>query len=94
MSLSSPAYNLKQVYHATIAPYLYICNVIWGGAAYIHVDKLFRLQKKKTIRVFSNADFLEHTQSLFIKQKIMNIEKICECMCCIHVFKNHNQSKW
>ena len=72
LSLRSPAYILKRVYHAIIVPYLYYCNVIWGGTANIHVDKLFRLQKT-AIRVISNTDFLEHTQPLFIEENIMNI---------------------
>ena len=90
MSLSSPAYILKQVYHAIVAPYLNYCNLIWGGAASIHIDKLFKLQKR-AIRVISNAGFLDHTQPLFIKENITNIYKLYEYMCCIHVSKNRDR---
>ena len=70
MSMSSAAYILKQVYHASVAPYLNYCNSIWGGAANIHVDKLSRLQKR-AIRVTSKEGFLDHTQLLFIKENII-----------------------
>ena len=90
MPLSSAAYILKQVYHAKIAPYLYYWKIIWEETANIHVDKVFRLQKR-SIGVVSNAGFLEHTQPLFIKENIMNIYKIYERICCTYVFENRDQ---
>ena len=79
MSLSSPAYILKQVYHAIVAPYLNYCNLIWGGAANIHVDKLFRLQKR-AIRVISNAVFWTISNQCLSKRIILtftNSMNIC-----------------
>ena len=80
---------LKQDYHTRVAPYLYYCNVTWEGAVKILVDKLFRLQKGAN-RVVSNAEFLEQTQPIFIKENVTNICIIYEIMCCIYVFKNRD----
>ena len=56
----------------------------------MHVDKLFRLQKR-AIREITNAGFLDHTQPLLIRENIFNIYKLYENMCCLYVFKNRDR---
>ena len=34
------------IYYTLIYPYLIYCNLVWGGAASVHLNKLLLLQKK------------------------------------------------
>jgi len=56
MSLCLPKAILKQIYHAIVLPYFTYCNIIWGGAANCHIEKLLKLQKR-AVRVITDSSY-------------------------------------
>jgi len=89
LSSNSPSYIVRQVYHAIVLPYLSYCNVIWGGTAKCHLDKLLILQKR-AVRIVSNAGYRDHTEPLFKSESLLNIYKLYKFMCCLYVFKKRD----
>ena len=65
------------------------CNVIWGGAAQIHYNKILLLQKR-AVRILSGAEYLAHTDPLFTRLKLLRIQGIYEYSCCMYVFRNRH----
>ena len=89
ISLSCPKFIVRRLYYAFILPYMNYCNIIWGGAAKVHLDKLLKLQKR-AVRIITGSSYLEHTAPLFKQLEFLKIDEIYRFSCCIHVFKNRN----
>ena len=89
ISLCSPKFILKCLYNSLVLPYLMYCNVIWGGAAEIHVNKLLLLQKR-AVRILAGAEYLSHSDPLLIQLNLLKIQGIYEYSCCLFVYKNIN----
>jgi len=78
---------LRNLYYAFIYPYLIYCNLVWGGAAPVHVNRLLLLQKK-AVRTITGSEFLDHSEPLFIKTGILKMEQIYKYLCCLYYFDN------
>ena len=68
-----PINILRMIYNAIIAPFLDYGISIWGSAANIYLDRLFKLQKR-AIRIVYHSPFLAHTSSIFYSLKLLNIK--------------------
>ena len=89
-------YKLKQngapknvlicMYYSLFYPYLLYGNLIWGKTYRVHINKLLILQKK-IIRIISGAEFLAHTNPLFVDCKILKIEELFTYLCGIQAYK-------
>ena len=70
-----PTNILRMIYNAIIAPFLDYGISIWGSAANIYLDRLFKLQKR-AIRIVNHSPYLAHTSSIFYSLKLLNIYDI------------------
>ena len=66
------------------------CNGIWGAASINNLKKIFLLQNR-AVRVFNNADFLDHSSPLFKQSNILRIDDIYKMTCCLIAFA-HTQT--
>ena len=89
LSLNVPKHLLKNLYFSFISPYLEYCNVIWGNASNIHLNRILILQKR-AVRVISFSSRLEHCVPLFQEYGIMTIKNIFRMRCALHAFNNIN----
>ena len=62
---------------------------MWGGAANVHLSRIFLLQKK-ILRCIFNVGYREHTAPLFMESKIMTIYQLNDYMVCIFMYKYHH----
>jgi len=87
ISLFSTESFLKRVDHALVFPYRTKCNLIWGGAGKTYITKILILQKR-SVRINTNSEYLSHTEPLFKRLEILNIECYYNYSCCLFVVKN------
>lgn len=66
---------LKTLYFSLIHPYLSYCNIIWGNASNLALNKLTILQKR-ALRLISHSKFRDHTSPLFKQLKILKLSDI------------------
>ena len=69
--------------------YLTYCNIIWGNASLIALQKLTVLQKR-AIRIICRAKFLAATSPLFRKQNILKLSDINKLQMAMFVYKTQN----
>ena len=84
-----PEFALKCIYNAHVSSILNYCNVIWANTFHTHLIPLIRIQKR-IIRNIARTDFFAHTQPLFTRLKILNIEAIGKQHLAIYFFKNRD----
>ena len=60
-----------------ILPDLNYCIILWGSCASYLFQKVFVLQKK-VVRIITNSSYNAHTDTLFVKLKILKLEYIYE----------------
>ena len=77
---------LTMLYNALILPYINYCNVVWGNCNKTKVNVIFLLQKK-AIRICTNSHYLEHTDSLFLRLKVLKVDDIHKFQTAIFMFK-------
>ena len=83
-----PEFILLKLYYSLIYPYIIYCNTIWGGTNYRYISPLIILQKR-AIRIISGADYLAHTNPLFIQSDILKVIDIHNYLLAIHMFKSY-----
>lgn len=70
-----PANVKRTLYYALLNSHLYYCASVWGNTTLTNLHKLTLIQKK-ALRTIENATFLEHTDPLFRKYRIIKSDKI------------------
>ena len=70
-----PRSSLITLYHTMIQPYLYYCNIIWGGASLLALNKLVSLQKR-ALRLITCSYFRSSSNPLFIKLGILKLQNV------------------
>lgn len=63
---------LHTLYCSLILPYLTYCVEVWGNNYKTSIQSLFHLQKK-VIRIIHKAGYLDHTNPLFLKSKLLKM---------------------
>ena len=81
-----PLFILRMIYMALVYSHINYCILVWGSADNIHLEQLFKLQKK-AIRLITNSHYLEHTAPLFKSLKLLNIYKVYELNCILFIYK-------
>jgi len=81
--------TLINLYYSFIYPYLIYCNHVWGNACKSYLEPLFRLQKK-IVRIICGVKPREHTEGLFLKLKLLKLEKINTYLVSRLMFKVHH----
>ena len=81
-----PEYVLKLMYHAHVNSILNYCNIIWANTYPTHLIPLLRIHKR-IIRNIARADFLAHTEPLFKKLGLLNLEGIRKLSLALHFYK-------
>jgi len=61
---------LTTSYFTMIHPYFLYCNVVWGGACKLAINKLICLQKR-AVRLWTHSTFRAHCNPLFIRLGIL-----------------------
>ena len=90
LSVCTPENVLRSLYNSLISPYLMYCNLIWGNAADVHLNRLLMLQKR-ALRIITFSEYLAHTEELFKQLNIPKIHDIHKYSCCLYVFSNKNK---
>jgi len=63
------------IYHSLIYPYIIYAVPIWGNAANISIDTIYKLQKR-VVRYITFKDSHTHSAPLFKSLNILNIQDI------------------
>ena len=78
--------TLISLYYSLIYPYIIYCNIIWGGTYSSHLTPLLILQKK-IVRIITGADYLAHSNPLFLQAKILKVQDVHKYMLGIYMYK-------
>ena len=78
--------SLKLLYNSIIYSHLNYCVEVWGNAANIHINSLFKLQKK-AVRLIKNASFMASTDPIFKSMKSLKLTDIFAVCTLTFVFK-------
>lgn len=79
--------TMLMLYYAFIFPYLTYCFLVWGKAAYVHLQKLTVLQKR-AVRVITMSHFMAHTDPLYKELKIVHADDLYRYLCSIFIYKS------
>ena len=82
--------SLHILYCSMILPYLNYCTFVWGNTYNSTLKPLLTLQKR-AIRLIHKVHFLEHTNLLFFKSKIIKFYDIVEFQTAQFVYKACNK---
>ena len=81
-----PMNILRNLYFSFIYPYLNYCVIVWGHTNKIYLEKISILQKR-VVRIINGANFLDHTNQLFIRSNILKLSDIYKFNIAIYMFK-------
>ena len=84
-----PEYVLLCLYNAQILPHLLYCIPIWGSTYTTHLQPLFILQKR-AIRLIAKRPYLDHTQPLFKRLKLLKLYDQIKLEIGTYMYKNRN----
>ena len=76
----------KTLYYSLIFSQLSYCIIIWGYAVQSALNSLVKLQKK-VVRILSGAQYLAHTNPLFILNNILKVRDIYSKELLIFMYK-------
>ena len=82
-----PQSVMLKIYYSLVYPYLIYGNLVWGGTYPTHLHPLFLLQKR-AVRIVVKADYLAHTNEIFLNLKILKLPDIHKFLVLQYVFKN------
>jgi putative NIF3 family GTP cyclohydrolase 1 type 2 len=82
---------MRILYCSLVLPYLLYCIEVWGNTYKTYLNTLILLQKK-AIRIVSGADYLDHTNCLFLRNNLLKFNDIIELNILLVMFKAHNNS--
>jgi hypothetical protein len=67
--------SLITLYFSIIYPYLIYCVEVWGNAAAVYINSLFRLQKK-VLKVIKSVPIRYSSKLLFDEMKLLTVKEI------------------
>ena len=76
---------LKMLYNSLVYPYLFYCNIIWGGTRTSYLQPILILQKR-ALRNIHKSDFLSPSNPLFRSAKLLKISDIHEFVVGCHMY--------
>jgi hypothetical protein len=78
--------SLLVLYKSLILPYLQYCNIIWGKAAGVYLQRLLLLQKR-AVRIINGLGYRDHTAPFFTHDRILKITDFHTLSCSVFLFK-------
>ena len=81
-----PERTLLSLYNTLILPYIIYCNIAWGNCSKSKLDNILLLQKK-AVRICTHSGFLDHTDPLFYRTKILKVHDIHDLQTSLFMFK-------
>ena len=85
--LNIPLSSLKTIYLSLIHPILLYCLPIFAKTYDSHLNPLFILQKR-AIRIISGAEYLDHSDPLFYRNRILKIFDQYKLSLAVYVYQN------
>lgn len=70
-----PSNIMLKIYNALVLPHLNYCIGVWGNTEQCNLERLFLLQKK-AIRCIADVGFLDHTDPIFRRFKLLKIYQL------------------
>ena len=67
--------NLRTLYNSMILPYLYYCNLAWGGTYKANLQRIVILQKR-ALRIVNNSTYDANTSPTFKEHKLLKCRDI------------------
>ena len=72
-------------YHSLLLPYMSFNVIVWGSTFKTYLEPLV-LQQKRIVRIIADAHYLEHTNPLFFKFKLLKFYDIYKFFVSIYMF--------
>ena len=88
-----PLNSRLNYYYSFVYPFITYNVIIWGKAYSSHIEPIVTLHKRM-VRLMKDADFLAHTNPLFIELNILKFEDIYKYFTSIFMFKAINEGKF
>lgn len=82
--------SLKTLYNSFILPSLIYCNIIWGGACYSTLHRLFMLQKK-AVRIINHSKYRDSTGPIFKSLEIITLFDIHKLQIALFMYNAKNK---
>ena len=79
-------HTLLTLYKSLIMPHLQYCNLIWGNAAKVHLQRLVLLQKR-VVRVVNKLGSRDHTGPYFVLDNLLMVPDMYQLSCATFLFK-------
>ena len=67
--------SLRTLYNSMILPYLYYCNLAWGGTYKANLQRIVILQKR-ALRIVNNSTYDANTSPIFKELKLLKFRDI------------------
>ena len=67
--------SLRTLYNSMILPYLYYCNLAWGGTYKANLQRIVILQKR-ALRIVNNSTYDANTSPIFKELKLLKFHDI------------------
>ena len=83
--------TLKQLYFSFLFPYLSYGNIIWGSAAEITLDPIFKIQKR-AIRIITNTRRRDSTKLIFQELNLLRLPDIYIFSALIFMYQFKNKT--
>ena len=80
---------LLMLYYSMIYPYLSYCNFVWASNYNSRLNRLIILHKR-IVRIMTRSTYLEHTQPLFSRLGLLNLNQITTFQISVFMFKSLN----
>ncbi len=80
---------LTMLYFSLIHPYFVYCNILWGGASAVALNKLILLQKR-AIRMITKSEYRAPTSPLFASLGILKLPDIHQLQVLLFMYKFKN----
>ena len=84
-------HSLRTLYNSMILPYLYYCNLAWGGTYKSNLQRIEILQKR-ALRIVSNSTYDAHTGPIFKELKLLKFHDIHSFQLGIFMFSFKNST--
>src|ERR1700733_11428786 len=72
-----------------VYPYLTYCNIVWATNYNSRLHDLLILQKR-IIRIINESSYYAHTQPMFLKLKLLILDKLTSYQTCLFIYKSLN----
>ena len=79
--------SLISIYYSLVHPHLSYCNIVWGNTYWSHLYPLI-IAQKKAIRLVNRVNFLDHTNQLFIENKILKLPDLNKFLILVYMFNS------